>query len=145
MSLHVLPVKSVHILGVCGTLMGAFAVYLRRCGVAVTGSDENVYPPMSEVLAQAGVQVLSPYSGQRFQSLRPEVIVVGNVIRADNPEAVAARGSGVRCVSLPEFMEQHLLPETRNWVIAGTHGKTTTSSLLTVTMRRLEIATSCFI
>ena len=84
--------KHVHIVGVCGTLMGAFAAFLRRKGVEVTGSDQNVYPPMSDVLAQAGVKLISGYRAENLMSLgtRPDLVVIGNVIRADNPEAVEA-------------------------------------------------------
>lgn len=139
------PFRSVHIIGVCGTLMGSFAAFLRRNGVEVTGSDENVYPPMSDVLTQAGVRVLSPYSAERFREIQPELIVVGNVIRGDNVEACAAKSSGIPRVSLPEFMEKHLLPGTRNLVVAGTHGKTTTSSILAATLSRLNAAPSYFI
>jgi len=124
--------KSVHIIGVCGTLMGAFAAFLKRRGIQVTGSDQNVYPPMSDVLREAGVIL---YSGFRPENLmadgsKPDLVVVGNVIRSDNPEARAAIDGGYPYSSLPEAMERLMLQKTRNLVAAGTHGKTTTSSLL---------------
>jgi UDP-N-acetylmuramate: L-alanyl-gamma-D-glutamyl-meso-diaminopimelate ligase len=124
--------KSVHVIGVCGTLMGAFAAFLKRRGVAVTGSDENVYPPMSDVLRNAGVQLMSGYRPENLTmgGSKPEMIVIGNVISRGNPEAEAALKSGIPYVSLPEFMERLMLPKTRNLVVAGTHGKTTTSSML---------------
>jgi UDP-N-acetylmuramate: L-alanyl-gamma-D-glutamyl-meso-diaminopimelate ligase len=124
--------KHVHIIGVCGTLMGAFASFLRREGIRVTGSDQNVYPPMSDVLQQAGVELFSPYSGDNPAKIGgvPDLVVVGNVISKGNPEMEAFQRRGDSFVSLPEFMEKHLLPGTRNLVVAGTHGKTTTSSLL---------------
>src|SRR6185437_11692928 len=92
--------KSVHIVGVCGTLMGAFASYLKRRGLNVTGSDENVYPPMSDVLAKAGVKVCSGYKAENLKSSGTalDMIVIGNVIRRDNPEAQAALSSGIPCV-----------------------------------------------
>ncbi len=124
--------KKVHIIGVGGTLMGAFAAFLRREGVEVTGSDQNIYPPMSDVLKNSGVDIFNGYHPENLisQAQRPDLVVIGNVIRADNEEAKAAIGRGYRYSSLPEAMEQLLLKETRNLVIAGTHGKTTTSSLL---------------
>lgn len=124
--------KHVHIIGVCGTLMGSFAAFLRREGVRVTGSDQNVYPPMSDVLVQAGVELVSPYSAENLDRIggRPDLVVVGNVVGKSNPEMEAFQARGDQYVSLPEFMESHLLPKTRNLVVSGTHGKTTTSSLL---------------
>ncbi|OFY98283.1 MAG: hypothetical protein A2Z97_09580 [Bdellovibrionales bacterium GWB1_52_6] len=125
-------IKSVHIIGVCGTLMGAFAAYLKRSGIAVTGSDQNVYPPMSDVLKDAGVRLFSGYAAENLLSLpeRPDLVVIGNVIGAVNPEARAAIDGGYAYTSLPEAMEKILLPETRNLVVSGTHGKTTTSTML---------------
>lgn len=111
--------------------MGSFAAFLKRSGVHVTGSDENVYPPMSDVLKALDIPIFSPYSAENFSKLgsKPDVVVIGNVIRADNPEAKAAETLGLLRTSLPEFMEKNLLQTTRNVVVAGTHGKTTTSSM----------------
>jgi UDP-N-acetylmuramate: L-alanyl-gamma-D-glutamyl-meso-diaminopimelate ligase len=144
------PFRHVHILGVCGTLMGAFASYLKRSGVRVTGSDQNVYPPMSDVLQNAGIELFSPYSAENLQKISnqgqfPDLFVIGNVISKGNVEMTAIEQSGVPYVSLPEFMEKHLLPETRNLVVAGTHGKTTTSSLLAHTLDSCEMNPSYFI
>ncbi|MGK5081857.1 Mur ligase domain-containing protein [Bdellovibrionota bacterium FG-1] len=125
-------IKRVHIIGACGTLMGAFAAHLKRRGIEVTGSDQNVYPPMSDVLQRAGVVLSSGYRAENLTSggVRPDLVVIGNVIRADNPEARAAIEGGFPYTSLPEAMEKLMLAETRNLVVAGTHGKTTTSSML---------------
>lgn len=124
--------KTVHVVGVCGTLMGAFAAYLKRQGIRVTGSDQNVYPPMSDVLREAGVELLNGFKAEHLQATggRPDLVVIGNVIRSDNPEAREAIDRGYTYSSLPEAMEKLFLKETRNLVVAGTHGKTTTSSLL---------------
>src|SRR5579884_3043503 len=85
-------IKKVHIVGVCGTLMGAFAAYLKRRGIRVTGSDQNVYPPMSDVLKDAGVELLTGYRQENLNATGspPDLVVIGNVIRSDNPEARAA-------------------------------------------------------
>src|SRR3954447_14552995 len=84
--------KKVHIVGVCGTLMGAFAAFLKRRGIEVTGSDQNVYPPMSDVLREAGVVLYNGYLAENLlaDGKRPDLVVIGNVIRSDNPEARAA-------------------------------------------------------
>ncbi len=124
--------KSVHIVGVCGTLMGAFAAFLKRKGITVTGSDQNVYPPMSDVLQNAGVKLFSGYAEENLKSLpnKPDLVVIGNVINKANPEAAYAISQGYAYTSLPEAMEKLMLIDTRNLVVSGTHGKTTTSSLL---------------
>ncbi len=139
--------QRVHVIGVCGTLMGAFAASLRRAGVEVTGSDQNVYPPMSDVLREAGVQLLTGYDPAhlRWKGREPDLVVIGNVIGASNPEARAAIDGGMPYVSLPEMMERALLPKSRNCVVAGTHGKTTTSSLLAFVLDRLQLNPSWFI
>ena len=122
----------VHVVGVGGTLMGAFAAFLKRRGIEVTGSDQNVYPPMSEVLKDAGVQIFNGYLAENLTGMkvRPDLVVIGNVISRENVEAKAAIEGGFAYTSLPEAMERILLPKTKNLVVAGTHGKTTTSSML---------------
>src|SRR3954452_8060883 len=89
--------KKVHIIGVCGTLMGAFAAYLKRSGIEVTGSDQNVYPPMSDVLRNAGVHLFNGYNEENLtkQPQKPDLVVIGNVIRSDNPEARVAMENGM--------------------------------------------------
>ncbi|MEO5970454.1 MAG: Mur ligase family protein [Bdellovibrionia bacterium] len=139
--------KQVHIVGVCGTLMGAFAAFLKRKGILVTGSDQNIYPPMSDVLRDAGVELLTGYRKENLmrEGVRPDLVVIGNVIRADNPEAIAAIQEGYSYASLPEAMEKLFLQKTRNLVVAGTHGKTTTSSILAHTLVRCKKNPSYFI
>jgi UDP-N-acetylmuramate: L-alanyl-gamma-D-glutamyl-meso-diaminopimelate ligase len=124
--------KHVHVIGVCGTLMGSFAAFLKRKGIEVTGSDQNVYPPMSDVLEKAGVTLFQGYSAENLLRLpnKPDLVVIGNVITRANPEAQAAIEGGYAYTSLPEAMEKLMLPKTRNLVVSGTHGKTTTSSFL---------------
>jgi UDP-N-acetylmuramate: L-alanyl-gamma-D-glutamyl-meso-diaminopimelate ligase len=127
--------------------MGAFAAYLKKSGFEVTGSDQNVYPPMSDVLARAGVVVSTPYAAENVTGLnpRPDLVIIGNVISANHPEARAAIDGGYRYSSLPEAMEKFLLPETRNCVVAGTHGKTTTSSLLAYVFDQAGLQPNYFI
>ncbi len=127
--------------------MGSFAAFLRRAGIRVTGSDQNVYPPMSDVLTQAGVELFSPYDAQNLDKIggKPDLVVVGNVISRGNVEMAAFHERGDTYVSLPEFMEKHLLEGTRNLVVAGTHGKTTTSSILAHTLSECGFGPSYFI
>lgn len=127
----------VHIVGVCGTLMGAFAAYLKKSGYQVSGSDQNVYPPMSDVLKNAGVTLLSPYSYENLSGLDPskDIIVIGNTISAKNPESIYATQNKFKIYSLPALMEDTMLPTTKNFVVAGTHGKTTTSSWLAFALK----------
>src|SRR5688572_23652119 len=105
--------------------MGAFAVFLKQRGIHVTGTDENVYPPMSDVLGREGVRTIEGYDAKNLDRLDPEptLYVIGNVIRPTNPEALEIQKRGKPFVSLPEFMEKCLLEKTRNLVVAGTHGK----------------------
>lgn len=129
--------RKVHILGISGTLMGAFASYLRKKGIEVTGSDEHNYPPMSEILASEGIRVNMGYHAVNLNNLGvgPDLVIVGNVIRADNPEMRAVIAQGLPIASLPEAMEKLLLQKTKNLVVTGTHGKTTTSTLLVYTLK----------
>ncbi len=116
--------------------MGAFAVYLKRKGIEITGSDQNVYPPMSDVLKNGGVETFNGYRAENITSMskKPDLVIIGNVISANNPEARAAIDGGYKYTSLPEAMQNFLLQDTTNLVVAGTHGKTTTSSMLAHTL-----------
>ena len=123
-------VHRVHLVGVGGTGMGSFAGMLKAAGYEVTGSDENVYPPMSDQLAQWGIEVFTPYSAENLARARPDLVIIGNVIRRVNPEATAAREGGYRQMSFPAAMGALVLADKHSVVIAGTHGKTTTSALM---------------
>src|ERR1041384_406680 len=94
-------VRRVHLVGVAGTGMGAFAGMLKAAGYEVTGSDENVYPPMSDMLRAWGVEVFTPYAAENLERARPELAIIGNVIRRVNPEAAAVRERGIPQMSFP--------------------------------------------
>jgi UDP-N-acetylmuramate: L-alanyl-gamma-D-glutamyl-meso-diaminopimelate ligase len=123
-------IERIHLVGVAGTGMGSFAGMLKAAGYQVTGSDESVYPPMSDMLAAWGVEVMTPYSPANIAAANPDLIIIGNVIRRVNPEATAARESGIRQMSFPAAFGSLVLADKHSVVIAGTHGKTTTSAIM---------------
>lgn len=118
-----------HLTAIGGVGMTALAGLLVELGHRVRGSDLDVYPPASDELAHLGVEVARGYAARNLEP-RPDFVVMGNAISADNPEAAAARAAGLPTLSLPEALEWLLLPGRRPLVVAGTHGKTTTSSFL---------------
>jgi UDP-N-acetylmuramate: L-alanyl-gamma-D-glutamyl-meso-diaminopimelate ligase len=119
----------VHILGICGTFMGGIAALARATGHRVTGSDQNVYPPMSDQLAALGIELIQGYDPEQLK-LKPDVVVVGNVMSRGNPLVEALLESGIAYTSGPEWLARHVLAGRWVQAVAGTHGKTTTSSLL---------------
>ena len=121
--------QHIHFIGICGTAMGSVAAAMHAKGFTVTGSDENVYPPMSTFLERQGIQIFPGYKAQNIPETA-EVIVVGNAISRGNEEAEAALDRKLLYVSLPEILKDHFLRGRRNLVVSGTHGKTTTSSIL---------------
>jgi UDP-N-acetylmuramate: L-alanyl-gamma-D-glutamyl-meso-diaminopimelate ligase len=124
------PKRRIHLVGIGGTGMGSFAGMLKAAGHDVTGSDENVYPPMSDMLARWGIEVSTPYSPSNLDTARPDLVIIGNVIRRVNPEATAVRERGLPHMSFPAALGSFFLKTRHSVVVAGTHGKTTTSSLM---------------
>jgi UDP-N-acetylmuramate: L-alanyl-gamma-D-glutamyl-meso-diaminopimelate ligase len=123
-------VRKVHVMGVGGTAMSAIAGLFREAGCEVRGSDAGApYPPMSTHLERLGIPVMHPYGPENL-AWGPDLVVVGNVIRRVNPEAVAVLESGIPYLSMPQALKAHFLAGRRPLVIAGTHGKTTTTSLV---------------
>lgn len=119
----------IHILGICGTFMGGLALLARELGMTVTGSDANVYPPMSDQLAAAGIDVKEGYEPAHLEPA-PDLVVMGNAMTRGNPAVEYVLNKGLPYVSGPQWLSEHVL--RGRWVLAvsGTHGKTTTSSLL---------------
>lgn len=120
----------IHILGICGTFMGGVAILAKASGYKVTGSDENVYPPMSTQLQEQGIELFKGYDASLFDKINPDLIVVGNVMK---------RGMGViermlnekrPYVSGPQYLYEHYLRHKTTLAVAGTHGKTSTASML---------------
>jgi UDP-N-acetylmuramate: L-alanyl-gamma-D-glutamyl-meso-diaminopimelate ligase len=118
-----------HILGICGTFMGGLALIARAAGHRVTGCDAAVYPPMSTQLAEQGIELIEGYSADQM-SLAPDLYVIGNVVSRGNPLMEAILDAGARYVSGPQWLGDNILPGAHVLAVAGTHGKTTTSSML---------------
>jgi UDP-N-acetylmuramate: L-alanyl-gamma-D-glutamyl-meso-diaminopimelate ligase len=110
--------------------MGSFAGMLKAAGYAVTGSDENLYPPMSDMLRTWGIDAMTPYAPENLDRAKPDLVIIGNVIRRVNPEATAVRERRLPHMSFPAALGSLFLARRHSVVVAGTHGKTTTSSLM---------------
>jgi UDP-N-acetylmuramate: L-alanyl-gamma-D-glutamyl-meso-diaminopimelate ligase len=123
-------IRHVHFIGICGTAMGAVAAAMRAQGFTVTGSDASVYPPMSTFLESKGIKLSEGYKPENIPA-EADLIVVGNAISRGNPEIEAVLNRKLYYLSLPETLKQFFLRGKHNLVVTGTHGKTTTTSLLT--------------
>ncbi|OJA04788.1 UDP-N-acetylmuramate:L-alanyl-gamma-D-glutamyl-meso-diaminopimelate ligase [Halomonas sp. QHL1] len=118
-----------HIMGICGTFMGSLALLAREMGHQVSGSDQNVYPPMSTQLVDAGITLMEGYHAEHL-SPAPDLVVVGNALSRGNEEVEALLNSGLPYTSGAQWLAEHVLPGRRVIAVAGTHGKTTTASVL---------------
>ena len=119
----------VHILGICGTFMGGIALLARELGLQVSGSDTNVYPPMSTQLAAAGITLTEGWDPAQLEPA-PDVVVIGNALSRGNPCVEAVLNRGLPYTSGPAFLAEYLLKDRWVLAVAGTHGKTTTASML---------------
>lgn len=120
----------IHILGICGTFMGGLAVLAKEAGHRVTGCDANVYPPMSTQLEAQGIELIQGY-GPEQTALNPDLYVIGNVVSRGNPLIEEILNRGLPYVSGPQWMGEHILRDRWVLAVAGKHGKTTTSAMLT--------------
>jgi UDP-N-acetylmuramate: L-alanyl-gamma-D-glutamyl-meso-diaminopimelate ligase len=118
-----------HFLGICGTFMGSLALIARQLGHQVTGSDSNVYPPMSTQLEQQGIELCSGYAPEHLQPA-PDLVVVGNAMSRGNPAVEYMLDAGLAYTSGPQWLCDHLLNQRQVLAVSGTHGKTTTASML---------------
>ena len=116
-------------MGICGTAMASLAGLLRERGYRVTGSDQNIYPPMSHFLRDLKIPVMEGFKAENLNP-SPDFVVVGNVIPRQNEEAQALLTKGLPYASFPETLKQEVIGSCRSFVVAGTHGKTTTTSML---------------
>tara|TARA_A100000171_G_scaffold9211_1_gene6741 strand:- start:1389 stop:2213 length:825 start_codon:yes stop_codon:yes gene_type:complete len=119
----------IHILGICGTFMGSLAQLAKAQGHRVTGSDQNVYPPMSDQLEAAGIELTQGYDPAQLEPA-PDLVVVGNALSRGNPAVEAVLDRGLPYTSGAQLLEDVILPGRWVLAVAGTHGKTTTSSML---------------
>ncbi|HNN35507.1 MAG TPA: UDP-N-acetylmuramate:L-alanyl-gamma-D-glutamyl-meso-diaminopimelate ligase [Pseudomonadales bacterium] len=118
-----------HILGICGTFMGSLAILASELGHRVTGSDANVYPPMSDQLAARGIALHQGYDPAPLDA-RPDLVVIGNAMSRGNPAVEAVLNRGLDYCSGPEWLARHLLNRRHVIAVAGTHGKTSTTSMV---------------
>ena len=126
-------VRNIHIMGICGTGMAALAGMLQHSGLEVTGSDNHVYPPMSDFLRQLGIAIKDGYGAENLCPA-PDLVIVGNVITRKNPEAAALAELQIPYISFPQALSRFFIAGKTSLVVAGTHGKTTTCSLLASTL-----------
>ena len=120
----------IHILGICGTFMGGLAVLAKEAGHRVTGCDANVYPPMSTQLEAQGIELIQGFGPEQI-ALNPDLYVIGNVVSRGNPLVEEILNRGLPYVSGPQWIGEHILRDKWVLAVAGTHGKTTTSAMLT--------------
>jgi len=119
----------IHILGICGTFMGGLAVLAQQLGHEVSGSDQNVYPPMSVQLEEQGIHLMTGYQAENLTP-RPHQVIIGNALSRGNPEVEAVLNCGLPYVSGPQWLAEQVLKEKWVLAVAGTHGKTSTSAML---------------
>ncbi|HBX35983.1 MAG TPA: UDP-N-acetylmuramate:L-alanyl-gamma-D-glutamyl-meso-diaminopimelate ligase, partial [Pseudohongiella sp.] len=115
----------IHILGICGTFMGSLAILAKELGMQVSGSDANVYPPMSTQLEQQGIALHEGFDPAHLQP-HPDLVVIGNAMSRGNPSVEYVLNRGLPYCSGPEFLSRYVLPGKWVLAVAGTHGKTTT-------------------
>jgi UDP-N-acetylmuramate: L-alanyl-gamma-D-glutamyl-meso-diaminopimelate ligase len=122
--------SKIYFMGICGTAMGNAALLTRAAGNEVMGSDTNVYPPMSTVLSEAGIAVHEGYDPERLQTLKPDIVVIGNAMSRGNSEVEWLLDTkSIPFTSLPAMLHEQVLAQRRNIVVSGTHGKTTTTAM----------------
>ena len=119
-----------YLIGICGTAMASLAGMLQARGCVVEGSDSDVYPPMSDFLERLGIRVYTGYNAEHLAASRPDVVVIGNALSRGNPEVEAVLDSGIRYASMAETVKELFIRGKNSIVIAGTHGKTTSTAMM---------------
>ena len=128
----------IHLMGICGTGMSSLAGMLKQEGFMITGSDQNVYPPISQLLEELSIPVLEGYRPQNLVP-KPDLVIVGNVITRENPEAIELAKLKIPYLSLPQALKQFAMKDKKSIVISGTHGKTTTSVLVSWILEKAHL------
>ena len=123
-------VKKIHLIAICGTGMGALACILKDLGFEITGSDQKIYPPMSRFLLDKGIAVTRGFNEANL-SYSPDLVIVGNAVSKDNPEIRKMQKMGLNFCSMPQAVNKFVVGNKKPMIITGTHGKTTTASILT--------------
>jgi UDP-N-acetylmuramate: L-alanyl-gamma-D-glutamyl-meso-diaminopimelate ligase len=137
-------VQKIHLIAVCGTGMGALACMLKELGYAVSGSDQKVYPPMSTFLRQRGITISEGFDPAHIPS-ETDLVIIGNAVRRENPEALAVADRGIPYCSMPQALNHFAASGKKILLITGTHGKTTTASLLAWVLNHAGLDPSFFI
>jgi UDP-N-acetylmuramate: L-alanyl-gamma-D-glutamyl-meso-diaminopimelate ligase len=137
-------VNKIHLIAVCGTGMGALACMLKELGYSVSGSDQKVYPPMSSFLRQRGIGISEGFAPAHIPP-ETDLVIIGNAVRKDNPEALAVSDQAIPYCSMPQALNRFAARGKKTLLIAGTHGKTTTSSLLAWVLYHAGLDPSFFI
>jgi UDP-N-acetylmuramate: L-alanyl-gamma-D-glutamyl-meso-diaminopimelate ligase len=138
-------VKKIYLVGIGGIAMGTLATMLKQSGFEVAGSERNLYPPMSTHLRDLGIPLYEGFSPENPQKFAPDLFIMGNVIRRENPEAQFVMAQDRPCLSMPQAISRLFLPGRRSMVVAGTHGKSTVSSLLAWVLERGGMDPAAFI
>ena len=123
-------IKKIYFMAICGTGMGSLAGLLQEKGYIVKGSDQNVYPPMSTELQNQGIEIFSPYNPKNIQNFKPDLVIIGNAISKTNCEADFVLKNDIPYISMPAALNHFFLQEKDVIVVSGTHGKTTTTALM---------------
>ncbi|PIE62241.1 MAG: UDP-N-acetylmuramate:L-alanyl-gamma-D-glutamyl-meso-diaminopimelate ligase [Desulfobacter postgatei] len=126
-------VQRIHLVAACGTGMGTLACILKQMGYMVTGSDQNVYPPMSDFLKENGITLFSGFDPSHISEAPdqvPDLVIIGNAVTRDNPEAVAVMERGLDYMSMPQAVNRFIASDKKIILVTGTHGKTTTCAIM---------------
>lgn len=136
--------KNIYLLGICGTGMGNFALMLKEKGYNVSGSDKDIYPPMSTKLISSGIEIKQGYSKDNLTQ-KPDLVIIGNVIRRDNEEAVYVMENKIEHLSMPQALRKFFFDNKETIVVTGTHGKTTTSFFISWLLETAKLKPGFFI
>ncbi|MGD9826508.1 UDP-N-acetylmuramate:L-alanyl-gamma-D-glutamyl-meso-diaminopimelate ligase [Desulfobacter sp.] len=141
-------IKRIHLVAACGTGMGTLACILKKMGYIVTGSDQNIYPPMSDLLEDNGITLFSGFHPANISddpNRVPDLVIIGNAVTRENPEAVAVMERGVAYMSMPQAVNRFVANGKKIILVTGTHGKTTTSSIMAHLLETAGLAPSFMI
>ena len=122
-------VRKIHLVAVCGTAMGALACMLKEQGFEISGSDQKIYPPMSDFLADRGIRIMDGFKAEHI-SPGLDLVIVGNAVTRENPEAIKMNQLGIPFCSMPQALNRFVVADKKALLVSGTHGKTTTSAIL---------------